>query len=493
MQNIPFIFGLDFYKTGHHKQYLPGTTEVVSNLTSRGSRIQGINNIVWFGSTNFIRELDAGYQDLHWEDIDTYENLVRTSLNDPSYSADHIRDLHSLGYLPLEIRSLPEGTVVPMRVPALTIRNTHPDFAWLPNFLETQLSAEIWHSSTAATIARAYRETFDRYAKITGSPAEFCDWQGHDFSARGMCGIQAGALSGLGHLLSFTGTDTVASVYLASGCYHNCGFIGGSVPATEHSVMTAAGREGEKEVLEHLLRTYPEGIVSVVSDSYDFWGFVEMLGTTYKDRIKARNGKLVIRPDSGDPVKILVGDPSSSDIRESMGLIELLWHYFGGTTSSTGHKILDSHVGAIYGDSITLDRQKAILNGLLAKGFASCNVVLGIGSYTYQYVTRDTFGFAMKATYMERDGKSYNIFKEPKTDNGTKFSCRGLPFVTRYKYKHAEGLLILEDQVSKDKFESPDNLLEVVYKDGQFSDTGTDIFDFSAIRLRLKNQPSIFS
>lgn len=377
---------LDFYKVDHVSQYLPGVTKIVSNLTPRGSRIDGINKVVWFGLQKFLIE-SLHY---HWQtffgsegadQIDEFESKVRTSLGNPSYCADFLRNLRKLGYLPIEVKALREGTAVPMRVPCMTIHNTHDDFAWLPNFLETYISAELWHPSTSATIAAKYREVFDSCAEKTGSPKAFCDWQGHDFSCRGMGNMAMAAASGAGHLLSFTGTDTVPALDYAREYYGATGFTGGSVSATEHSVMTIGGEQGEEEVLEHLLKTYPTGVVSVVSDSYDFWAFVKLLGTKFKDRILARDGKLVVRPDSGDPVKILCGDPKGKTKAEKAGLIEILAGYFGTITNEKGYKVLDSHIGAIYGDSITLERQEAILSGLAAKGFASCNIVLGIGSF----------------------------------------------------------------------------------------------------------------
>lgn len=481
---IPTLFNLDFYKTCHHKQYLPGTSRIVSNLTPRSSRIPGIDKIVWFGVANLLLNLQEEFENsVDYDNFNPmYPEIVGNALGvDKDELRIHIGRLadfvHRYGHLPVEIRALPEGAVVPLRVPCLTIHNTDPKFAWLPNFLETHISNSLWQASTSATLARAYRETFDKYARETGSPLEFCDWQGHDFSARGMAGADAAALSGLGHLTSFMGTDTVSALWLGNQIYGQTP-AGGSVPATEHSVMCAAGESGEVEVLEHLLKTYPHGIVSVVSDSFDFWAFVKLLCTTYKQKLLDRNGKFVVRPDSGDPVKILVGDSTSTDPMARKGLIEVLWDAFGGVVSATGHRILDSHIGAIYGDSITLERQKLILEGLKNKGFASCNVVLGIGSYTYQYTTRDTFGWAIKATYMERDGKAYNIFKRPKTDDGTKFSAKGLPFVTREngQYKLIEG-------VSWDKFVSAENALQPV----EIAE------DFEEIRLRLKKEPSIFS
>ena len=198
--------------------------------------------------------------------------------------------------------------------------------------------------------------------------------------------------------------------------------IGGSVPATEHSVMCMGTKDNEIGTFERLItELYPTGIVSIVSDTWDFWQVITEYLPQLKSRIVARDGKVVIRPDSGDPVKIIVGDkdavPGSPEYK---GAIECMWEVFGGTVTEKGYKLLDSHIGLIYGDSITLQRQEAILGGLKEKGFASFNVVLGIGSFTYEYVTRDTYGFAMKATYGEVNGEPRNIFKDPKTDDGTK-------------------------------------------------------------------------
>ena len=204
--------------------------------------------------------------------------------------------------------------------------------------------------------------------------------------------------------------------------------IGGSVSATEHSVMAMGTKDNEIGTFDRLItEVYPAGIVSIVADTWDFWQVITDFMPKLKDKIMARNGKVVIRPDSGDPVKIIVGDldaPVGSP--EYKGAIECLWETFGGTITPQGYKLLDSHIGLIYGDSITLARQKAILEGLKIKGFASYNVVLGIGSYTYEYVTRDTYGFAMKATYGEVNGIGRAIFKDPKTDDGTKKSAKGL-------------------------------------------------------------------
>ncbi len=218
---------------------------------------------------------------------------------------------------------------------------------------------------------------------------------------------------------------------------------------------------GEMLTYKRLItEVYPHGIVSIVSDTYDFWSIVTKLLPMLKSDIMARNGKVVIRPDSGDPVKIIVGDPEAIDgSPEQNGLIQCLWETFGGTTTDKGYKVLDSHIGAIYGDSITLERQEAILSGLKNKGFASCNIVLGIGSYTYQYVTRDTFGFAMKSTYCEVNGVGREIFKQPKTDSG-KNSHKGLIRVDRVNGAYKAVYPVSREEEQK-------GCLDVVFKDGK--------------------------
>lgn len=244
-----------------------------------------------------------------------------------------------------------------------------------------------------------------------------------------MSSLESAQTSGAGHLLSFNGTDTIPAItYLEE--YYDADvekeLVGSSISATEHSVMCSYGDENEFDLFKHLMTSvYPSGFFSVVSDTWDFWKVIGEYLPKLKKEVMNREGKVVIRPDSGDPVLILIGDPNGETELERKGLIECLWDIFGGTMTRKGYKLLDSHIGAIYGDSITLDRCERIVEGLEAKGFASVNVVFGIGSYTYQYNTRDTFGFAVKATHAIVDGEERMLFKNPKTDDGTKRSQRG--------------------------------------------------------------------
>lgn len=453
MQLSPILLK-DGYKVGHKFQYPSGTTLVYSNLTPRKSRVEGVDEIVFFGLQYFIKEyLQRQFDEQFFAQpkadiVAQYRRRMDHYLGKDSITVDHIAALHDLGYLPLEIKALPEGSVVPMQVPILTIRNTVPEFFWLTNMLETLMSAILWKPCTSATTARQYLQTFVQYANdtVAENDRSFVPWQGHDFSFRGMSGVEDAVMSGAGHLLSFAGTDTIPAIDFLETYYGaNCELelIGGTVPATEHSVMCMGTQDEEIGTFEYLIaEVYPNGIVSIVSDTWDFWQVITDFLPQLRSKILARNGKVVIRPDSGDPVKIIVGDPEAPVGSPAYkGAIECLWETFGGVTTERGYRLLDPHIGLIYGDSITPARQLAILEGLKKKGFASYNVVLGIGSYTYEYVTRDTFGFAMKATYGEVNGEGRAIFKDPKTDDGSKRSARGLmavhknPVTGRYEAK----------------------------------------------------------
>lgn len=420
---LPILYK-DFYKTDHRRQYPKGTELVYSNITPRSIRIEGVDKVVVFGIQYFVkdylvRRFNEGFFNRPKEEVlRKYKRRIENALGKDAITFEHIEALHDLGYLPIEIKALPEGSFCHVRVPFLTIKNTKPEFFWLTNFLETIMCNVIWGAVTSATTAYEYRKVLDVYAKETSDIPEFVQWQGHDFSMRGMFGLEAALISGGGHLLSFTGTDTIPAIDFLEQFYNadsDKELIGASVPATEHSVMCMGGKESEIDTYKRLItEVYPKGIVSVVSDTWDYWHVFEEVLPKLKDVIMARDGKLVIRPDSGDPVQVIL---------ES---VERLWTIFGGTLNSKGYRQLNSHIGLIYGDSITLERCKKICAGLKERGFASTNVVLGIGSFTYQYVTRDTYGIAMKSTYGVVNGKPHEIWKAPKTDSGIKNSARGL-------------------------------------------------------------------
>jgi nicotinamide phosphoribosyltransferase len=488
------LFLTDGYKTSHNKQYPEGTTLVYSNFTPRSNKYapNGCDKVVVFGPQMVMMQLHETFQkEFFSKPKDEVCREMKQELSmylGSDYDVSHFEALHDLGYLPINVKSLTEGTLAPIKVPVLTIYNTHPDFYWLTNYLETILSNLLWKPMTSATIAHQYRKVLTKWQEKTDKEKSwFIDWQGHDFSMRGMDSVEAVVSSGLGHLTSFMGTDSLPTIWGARKYYGTDGAFCGSVPATEHSVMCAGGKEDEIETFRRLLDTYPTGILSVVSDTWDLWKVCTEHIVTLKEEIMARDGKLVIRPDSGDPVDILCGvgydvhiNPLRTNrpdysIEERKGVIELLWDVFGGTVNEQGYKVLDPHIGAIYGDSITIDRADEICARLEAKGFASTNVVLGIGSFTYQYNTRDTFGFAMKATYVEVEGEGREIFKDPITDDGTKKSATGLLSVHNH-----DGEYVLVDRCTWEGEEV--SSLQTIYKNGEFHNTTT----LSEIRERLK-------
>jgi nicotinamide phosphoribosyltransferase len=499
--------------------YPEGTTKVYCNFTARNFKhIRGLfpdelpffnNKAVVFGISAAFQEINEAFQENFFNrDLDEvlaeFDTSTRPFIgdNDNSQLLNNIKNLHELGYLPLQVKSLPEGAMVKENIPMMTITNTHPDFAWLPNYLETFISSQIWKLSTAATISKVYKNIFDYFASKTGTPLDFTLFQGHDFSSRGMSGFADSARTGSAHLTSFCGSDSVASVEYAKRYYKADGLIGASVPATEHSVMSMNicsenmedKNAGEIETFKKIFEKYPKGVVSIVSDTYDYWNTITNIASKIKDDIMNRGKdsiglcKTVFRPDSGDPVDVICGTNTKYNINEwknklsdldeetgpmQIGSVHCLYETFGGTKTSTGHIQLDEHVGLIYGDSITPNRAYSILKKLDEKGFASGNVVLGIGSYTYQFMTRDTLGFAMKATYGEINGQPIAIFKEPKTDSGKK-SAKGLLRVDK-----VAGDYVLSDNLTSDE----GGELKLIFKDGEFINLPT----LSEIRERLSN------
>jgi len=495
MINMNPTLKTDFYKQSHRQQYPEGTTLVLSNLTARGTRVEGLTKVVHFGTQASIQMLHEDFEQNFFnkpkaEVIRSFKRIIDHSLN-VDFDVTHIEALHDLGYLPLTFQSLPEGVEVPLRVPMVQVWNTDPEFFWLTNFIETEFSANTWGFITSATTAKIYRGIFDKYADETCPEfKDFVGFQGHDFSYRGMFGSQAAMMSGMAHLTSFTGTDTIPAIVALEHYYDaNCEneLIGASVNATEHSISCAGGMDNELDTFKRLINdVYPSGIVSIVADTWDFWSVVNPDGgilAQLKEDVMARDGKTVIRPDSGDPIRIICGYNENDRKQmpraqwdkltelEKKGQIQCLWEIFGGTTNEVGYKCLDSHIGAIYGDSITIQRAEEILFRLKEKGFASSNIILGIGSFTYQgavsedcIVTRDTHGMAIKATYVEINGEGKAIFKDPKTDDGLKKSAKGMIAV----YKDANGEYFASDEASWEDITEHSEMFEV-YSDGTFT------------------------
>lgn len=532
------IFAIDGYKLGHRDQYPTGTSRVYDNFTPRSNKylkspffkaLTGDSGtpVLWTGAQTFtlqwlVYEFQTNFFNQKAEDVvERFRKSVNSYLN-TDYNVDSFYELHSVGYLPVHIKSLPEGTVIDVKTPPLTIINTDDRFFWLPNYLETLLSAELWPCSTASTIALSFRLMSEYYAELTCDDNSHVQFQGHDFSARGAMGIWGGSLTGTGHLMVFNGTDSVFARERFNGHYPGATNRGLSVNATEHSVMCMGGQSGEEETFRRLLvDVYPTGILAVVSDTWDFFKVLTETLPRIKDVITSRDGKLMIRPDSGVPEDIICGytvvaryknqDDASNHMgdcsvnlpengsyvvqigdkyytyahwnstyfcvaekseAEVRGAIQILWDVFGGHINSKGFKVLHPKIGLIYGDSINLERQQVIFQRLREKGFASSNVVLGIGSFTYQLISRDSLGWAMKATWGVVNGESRELFKDPATDDGTKKSAKGLMAHTL----HDDGTWTFKDQATVT--EEADSDIPTIYRNGEYYlEDVDDIFD----------------
>ena len=478
------LLAIDLYKADHRRQYPEGTTKIYSNFTPRyaiknHSLLDDYDDqIVMFGLQHFIKDhlinnWRLGFFELNRDDaVAEYKMLIEIALGLDNFDCSHVEALHDLGYLPIHIKAIHEGFRVPIGVPVLTITNTHPDFFWLTNYLESIISCSLWKSITSATIAFEFKRLLIKYAKMTGSDESYVDYQAHDFSFRGMSGWNDATLSGAAHLTCFKGTDCISAIDLLNHHYDasstdSC--IGNSVPATEHSVMCCNGSEGEFDTILRLITViYPKGIVSIVCDSYDLWRTLNVyLPSMYKE-ITNREGKVFIRPDSGNPVDIICGDMFAvRDTPPFKGALQLLWDTFGGRINKEGYKELNPKIGLIYGDAITVERAALILQIMEEKGFASSNIIFGVGSYTYQYVTRDTFGFAMKATSAVINGERKTIFKDPITgDRKTKKSAKGLLMVD---LNNETGRFVLHEDVSEGT--EAIGFLETVFLDGKLINT----------------------
>lgn len=468
-QTNPMLL-IDFYKAVHAEMLPKGITKSVSYFTPRMSRVKRWNEVAMFGLQGFIKEYLVDYFNEYFffeyrnKAIGTYKTVMDVALGEGTYGLQKIEDLYDLGYLPIEIKALPEGTLAPMHVPMFSIENTHKDFAWLPQALESLISAEMWHPMIAATVGHTYRQIVNKFYEMTCDDDIPKSKALGAFDFRGEECLQSAVKAGAGWCLSFLNTATVPTIpYLERN--YNCDCTKEPVafgsPSTEHSVMCSNyAIDGDEETLIKRLLTeiYPNTSFSAVLDSYDYWNVVENILPKLKNEIMNHNGCFLVRGDSGDCVDVVTRT------------VFKLWEEFGGTTNSKGYKVLDPHIKAIYGDSITVQRCEQIYDILEKNGFAASNVALGVGSFSFQCIeedgvlkpfTRDTFSSCIKATYCEIDGKPYPIFKNPK-DGGFKKSQRGLCHV----YTGSDGKLTFKDGYTSENLPM-NNLLETVFRDGK--------------------------
>lgn len=622
MKQTSMILMSDFYKQAHAEQYPEGIVKLVSYATARMSRIPGQEYLTVFGVQAFckdflIERFNETFFDLSEDEaIGDYVEIIKDTFPIHCVGIDKFRDLHRLGYLPIEISCIDEGRQVPIRsayklsdgecqVPFIRITNTHPDFPWVVEFLESVMSSEVWYPCCIANQAYRYRMIVNKWFEYTG-----CDMAGaksaiSEFGFRGGEGSSAATMASAAFLTSFNKTATIPAIkYLRD--YYNAditgGKTGGGMLSTEHSVMCSnyavdeqhsdikcilrdgidadtiaslnrgdhvmiprygemygkgmatgaydiyeylggeptpgasllsvmtsngekrfgyfkeAGSLEEKFLHRLMTEVYPAGAVSVVADSYDYWNAVSnIICKKLKDDVLSRDGCIYVRGDSGDPVDIICGikaityaslnqrkntrtindqliyaedegcwykfrktecedawDRYEEEPPEVKGTVQILWEAFGGTTTSKGYKVLDSHIRAIYGDSITPTRAEEIYHRLADKGFAANNVALGAGSFSTQCLeykrellpfTRDSYGIAIKATYAEDgDGIAYQIFKDPITDSGKfKKSQKGMVLVK----EDEDGSIHAYDHYTSYNFPEDEDIMRVIYRDGK--------------------------
>lgn len=472
MNRINPMLLIDFYKAVHAEMLPENITKSVSYFTPRMSRVSRWDKVVMFGLQGFVKTYLIDYFNEEFfsqpfeEVIREYKRVMDATLGENAYKIEKIEKLHRLGYLPIEIIALPEGARVPMHVPMFGITNTHPDFAWLPQSLESLISAESWHPMIAATVGYTYREIVNKYYDLTCDDNVSKARALGAFDFRGEECTESAIKAGAGWCLSFLNTATVPTVPYLEKMY-NCDCTKEPVafgsPSTEHSVMCSnyAVDGDEITLLKRLLtEIYPNTSFSAVLDSYDYWNVIENVLPQIKEEIMAHNGCMLMRGDSGDCVEVVTKT------------VFKLWEEFGGMVNRKGYKVLDPHVKAIYGDSITVQRCEEIYKILMENGFACSNVALGVGSFSMQCIeedgilkpfTRDTFSSCIKATYCEIENVPYPIFKNPK-DGGFKKSQKGCCVVKL----DDNGEYIYKDEFTWDEAANNlENQLVTVFKDGK--------------------------
>lgn len=401
----PLLFS-DSYKMSHFRQYPPGTEQVYSYFESRGSDPRfGFSHVVFFGLQYLLDAISGPI--VTAERIDHAERLCSlhfgSERNFHRAGWEHILHQHG-GRLPVRIKAVAEGTVVPTHNCLMTVENTDPACFWLTNWLETLL-VQVWYPCTVATQSREMKRVLLRHLEATGNPAEI-EFKLHDFGCRGVSSIESAGIGGAAHLVNFRGTDTLPALALLVESYGEpCG--GFSIPASEHSTLTSWGEEHELDALRNMLVQYPDGLVACVSDSFDiFRACGDYWGGVLREQILSRNGTLVIRPDSGDPATVLCQ------------VLDILGSRFPTTVNAKGYRVLDPHVRLIQGDGIDFESLGRILEAITSHGWSADNLAFGSGGGLLQKLNRDTLKFAFKCSSIVVQGETRDVYKRPITDNG---------------------------------------------------------------------------
>lgn len=452
------ILRADSYKASHFLQYPDNTQYVSSYIESRGGKFPAT---LFFGLQIFLKEYLSN--PITHADIDyAKERFAKHGEPFNEEGWRYIVDKHN-GYLPLKIEALDEGETVPTRTPLVQIINTDPNCYWLPSYVETALLRAVWYPTTVATLSASFKAAIKEVVERTSDNADGLAFMLQDFGARGVSSGESAEIGGAAHLVNFMGSDTLEGIEAAS-YYYDVDMAGFSIPAAEHSTMTAKGREGELSQITRMLDKFlaPEKIVAIVSDSYDLWNAVDnYYGKILKDRIMNSGGRVVVRPDSGNPVEIV---PE---------VIERLMVNYGYTINSKGFKVLPDCIRVIQGDGVSLDSVKEILSVMESHGLSADNIVFGCGGELLQKVNRDTLKFAQKASCMQYDGVWHDIYKDPITDPG--------------KRSKAGRFAVLNDNecttIQAKELGDRTNRLKTVWENGKLLIT----HNFEAVRTRAAN------
>ncbi len=458
-----FLLRTDSYKFTHWKQYPPHTSGIYSYLESRGGMFP---NTVFFGLQYYLRTYLQGPR-FTPPDIEAADAFCRQHFGRDLFNRNGWRRLYEKhqGRLPVRVKAVPEGTVVPTLNVLATIENTDPEVPWLTNYLETML-LKVWYPITVATLSREIKLVIKGFLERTGDPS-LLPFKLHDFGYRGVSSEETAAIGGAAHLVNFQGTDTVAGIVLLQEHY-KAQMPGFSVPASEHSTITAWGKEHEVDAYRNMLTAYPEGIVACVSDSYDIFNACEKLwGEMLKSDVARRNGTLVVRPDSGDPVTVLAK------------VFEILGAKFGYETNKKGYRVLPPYIRVIQGDGVNLFTIQNMLYQLSKfHGWSADNIAFGMGGALLQQLNRDTQKFAFKCSAARIENEWRPVFKDPVTDPG-KNSKHG-----RLALVRTETGLQTKEEIG-DQGDSNDELV-TVFENGEI----TREYELESIRNRAQLAPS---
>jgi nicotinamide phosphoribosyltransferase len=459
MKRENLILLADAYKYAHHKLYYPGTTKIYSYLESRGGMF---NETIFFGLQYILKEYLQGPA-FTQQELDEAEGFLqqvfgRDDVFDKS-KFQYILDKYN-GKLPVTIKAVAEGTAVPTGNVLMTIENTDPECYWLTNFLETLL-VQVWYPCTVATLSNQVKKVITQYYTETATPGVGTDFVLNDFGFRGVSSVESAKIGGAGHLLNFSGSDNLAGSLMAIDYYDAQKVYGLSIPATEHSICTLLGREGELEVFRHVLKTFPTGTIACVSDSFNiFRACKEYWGTELRNEILGRDGTLVIRPDSGDPVMTL------------LEIFEILFTQFGYTVNSKGYKVLPPQLRVIQGDGVNYNEIEKIYEALKNNGISAENLVLGMGGALLQKVDRDTQKFALKCSCAVINGKEVSVAKSP-----AEMNAQG-DITESFKKSKGGRLKLLKlngvfKTVNENDEPRAENLLQTVFENGNLINTFT--------------------